>query len=108
LERLAPLTAPRFPTRTPQTKAETDIALKTQAETMKKLRICDLDVSEDESDAGDVEQARLFLTRDDEQATHISPGGHVTKRRIRSRPTSSEMLQDSGDSPFFVKVWCQS
>ena len=50
-DRLAPLSAPRFaPARTtPQTKAETELHLKKQAETMTMLSIRDLDRSGDES-----------------------------------------------------------
>jgi mitosis inhibitor protein kinase SWE1 len=104
-ECLAPLTAPRFPARTPQTKAETDLALRRQAETMKKLKICDLDMSGDESDTEASDKPLLFLKREDEIATNVSPDGRITKRRVRSRPISSELLEDAADSPFLVKVF---
>lgn len=67
---------------------------------MKKLKICDLGLSEEESDVEDLDRPRLFLSRD----TDVSPGGHVSKRRLRSRPVSNELLEDAADSPFIVKV----
>ena len=151
-DRLAPLSAPRFaPARTtPQTKAETELYLKKQAETMTMLSIRDLDGSGDESgydsdpDAnhngpGTIEKQHLLfmgstggsaaapfssikgrtrtkgslkgkspgleiLTRkglasDDEVAEAISPGGHVIKRRARSRPVSAELLETVQSTP---------
>lgn len=79
------------------------MALKRQADTMKKLKICDLGLSEDESDVDDLDRSRLYLTRDNDAAS-ISPSGHVSKRRLRSRPASSELPEDAADSPFIVKV----
>ncbi|KAI0356125.1 hypothetical protein OH77DRAFT_1401291 [Trametes cingulata] len=144
-DRLAPLSAPRFSSRTPQTKAETELHLKKQAETMTMLSIRDLDHSADESgyDSGPdakrtiENQQRLFmatpggsaaplssikprsrikpaarvkspglevltrkgLTNDEEVAEAISPGGHVTKRRARSRPVSAELLESLHYTP---------
>ncbi|KAF8833561.1 hypothetical protein BDN67DRAFT_1054916 [Paxillus ammoniavirescens] len=46
--RLAPLGAPRFGTRTPQSKAEMDTYVKRQAKTMKRLRIRDMDNSDED------------------------------------------------------------
>ncbi|KAI0645348.1 hypothetical protein C8Q79DRAFT_964213 [Trametes meyenii] len=147
-DRLAPLSAPRFCSRTPQSKAETELHLKKQAETMTMLSIRDLDQSSaDESgyDSGPNAkrtidcQRPLFLgtaggsttplssiksrarvkagaklkspgldvlTRkspiNDEVAEAISPGGHVTKRRARSRPVSSELLESVHNTPTAV------
>lgn len=102
-DRLAPLTAPRFPSRTPQTKADTEHALRRQAETMTKLKIGNLAACVEDSDS-DLDQPKLLLNRNDGIATSISPDGHVSKRRVRSKPRSSEMLQDIADSPFIVHV----
>ncbi|KAI0633439.1 hypothetical protein C8Q77DRAFT_1058135 [Trametes polyzona] len=144
-DRLAPLSAPRFCSRTPQSKAETELHLKKQAETMTMLSIRDLDHSADESDReSDTDakrtidsQQRLFLAtpggsgaplssikprtrvkataklkspglevltrkgliNDDEVVEAISPGGHVTKRRARSRPVSAELLESVHNTP---------
>ncbi|EIW62905.1 uncharacterized protein TRAVEDRAFT_141457 [Trametes versicolor FP-101664 SS1] len=144
-DRLAPISAPRFCSRTPQSKAETELHLRKQAETMTMLSIRDLDHFPDESDHdSDVDgkrtieyQQRLFratsggsaaplssikprtrlkptanaqspglevLTRkglinDEEVAEAISPGGHVTKRRARTRPVSSELLDSVHNTP---------
>ncbi|KAI6045987.1 hypothetical protein EDC04DRAFT_2888163 [Pisolithus marmoratus] len=132
--RLAPLPAPRFGTRTPQSKAETDAYVKKQAETMKRLRIRDMDNSDEDwgviengdSDSGCDDRGpgkSLFsyklraLTQKtksrstspkkqplvdevpqkgnatDEVTEAISPGGHIIKRRARSRPVSQELLE---------------
>lgn len=144
-DRLAPISAPRFCSRTPQSKAETELHLRKQAETMTMLSIRDLDHSPDESDHDsdtDVKrtieyQQRLFLAtpgssaaplssikprtrlkptvnvqspglevltrkgliNDEEVAEAISPGGHVTKRRARTRPVSSELLDSVHNTP---------
>lgn len=103
---LAPLPAPRFTTRTPHTKAETDVHLKRQTDTMTKLKICDLDDSGDEfgEDSGYADNHdpghELFVDRagaqvrsnGEEVIEAVSPGGHITKRRARSRPVSVELL----------------
>ncbi|KAF8835418.1 hypothetical protein BDN67DRAFT_1015582 [Paxillus ammoniavirescens] len=73
---LAPLGAPWFGTRTPQSKAETDAYVKRQAETMKRLRIRSMDNSdenwgiiEDNDLGGEVEEdnfvagKKLFVNR---------------------------------------------
>ncbi|KAH7888468.1 hypothetical protein F5I97DRAFT_1803764 [Phlebopus sp. FC_14] len=133
--RLAPLAAPRFVTRTPQSKAETEAYVKKQAETLKRLRIRDMDNSDEEwgviedEDSGceigkdhDVARSRqsvhnLPLSRrskshsvspkkpllinvvpqkgnaKEEVTEAISPGGHILKRRARSRPVSVELLE---------------
>ncbi|KAJ8481685.1 hypothetical protein ONZ51_g5847 [Trametes cubensis] len=144
-DRLAPISAPRFCSRTPHSKAETELHLKKQAETMTMLSIRDLDQSADESgydsDPGakrTIEnQERLFSvtpggsaaplssikpkanlklaakarppeletlareghTDDDEVAEAVSPGGHVTKRRARTRPVSAELLESVHNTP---------
>ncbi|KAG6369647.1 hypothetical protein JVT61DRAFT_14143 [Boletus reticuloceps] len=61
--RLAPLPAPRFGIHTPQSKAETEAHLKGRAETMKRLRIRDMEnsdedwgVIEDDDSACEVEE----------------------------------------------------
>ena len=119
-DRLAPLAAPKFTTRTPQTKAETDAYLKRQTATMTKLKISDNNnfVSNDEfqgilNDSGckmDDEDSgnALFIGKQqlndmnsptskgkdkEEVAEAISPGGHIVKRRARSRPVSAELLE---------------
>lgn len=127
-DRLAPLPAPRFILRTPQSKAETELHLKRQAETMTMLTIKDLDRSDDESgyDSGhDILPEELVrggamasivptantkmgksagpetlldrkgLVKDAEVIEAVSPGGHITKRRARSRPVSAELLESA-------------
>ena len=134
--RLAPLAAPRFGTRTPQSKAETEAYLKGQAETMKRLRIRDMENSDedwgvvvDDDSACEAEErnnvapkkpfsSKLSLlsrrsknqlrsprkpltiravpqkgSNLDEVTEAISPGGHILKRRARSRPVSLELLE---------------
>ena len=102
-DRLAPLSAPRFSSRTPQTKSDTDHALRRQAGAMTNLRIGDLAAYTGDSDS-DLDQPKLLLNRNDGIATNISPGGHVSKRRVRSKPSSSALLEDIADSPFVVHV----
>ncbi|KAF8161235.1 hypothetical protein B0H34DRAFT_700064 [Crassisporium funariophilum] len=132
-DRLAPLPAPKFTARTPQTKAETDAYLKRQTATLIRLQISDnnsganyLDEANDsgcEMDEDDTGNA-LFLNKPrlsgkvsqpqktlvfhpppakgkekEEVAEAISPGGHITKRRARSRPVSAELLEQSFKSP---------
>jgi mitosis inhibitor protein kinase SWE1 len=102
-DRLAPLSAPRFSSRTPQTRADTEHALRRQAETMTGLRIGNLAACAGDSDS-DLDQPKLLLDRNDGIATNVSPGGHVSKRRVRSKPSSSVLLEDLADSPFIVHV----
>ncbi|KIJ19055.1 hypothetical protein PAXINDRAFT_8404 [Paxillus involutus ATCC 200175] len=139
--RLAPLCAPRFGTRTPQSKAETDAYVKRHTETMKRLRIRDMDnsdedwgVIEDDDSGCEVEEdnvvagKKLFVNRlpllsrrsqsrplspkkpllinmpqkgsaMDEVTEAISPGGHILKRRARSRPVSLELLESVNQTP---------
>jgi mitosis inhibitor protein kinase SWE1 len=101
--RLAPLSAPRFSSRTPQTKLDTEHALRRQVETMTILKIGGLAVCAGDSNS-DLDQPKLLLNRDDDIATSISPDGHISKRRVRSRPSSGEILEDLADSPFLVHV----
>lgn len=132
-DRLAPLPAPRFLLRTPQSRAETEMHLKHQAETMTMLTLKDLDRSDDEGEfdsnhdilpqelvlggvvashtsgkenVGMGESAgletllnRKSLVKDAEVIEAISPGGHITKRRARSRPVSAELLGSAHAPP---------
>ena len=134
--RLAPLPAPLFGIRTPQSKAETEAYLKGQAETMKRLRIRDMENSDEEwgvivdddsaceaEERSNVAAKKPFshklplLSRRsknqlrsprkpltiksvpqkgntlNEVTEAISPGGHILKRRARSRPVSLELLE---------------
>ena len=70
---------------------------------MTKLKIGDLAAYAGDSDS-DLDQPKLLLNRNDGIATNISPGGHVSKRRVRSKPSSGELLEDIADSPFIVHV----
>lgn len=140
--RLAPLPALRFGISTPQSKAETEAYLKGQAETMKRLRIRDMEnsdedwgVIEDDDSACEKEEQRDMAVKKpfsnklpllsrrskkqlrsprkpltvkavpqkgntlDEVAEAISPGGHILKRRARSRPVSLELLESVNQTP---------
>jgi mitosis inhibitor protein kinase SWE1 len=123
-ERLMPLPAPSFLTKTPQTKAD-ETHLKRQTDSMGKLKIRDWEQSGDESGydssaepkreregekriyAGGAPSSTLKKPRkspglslligrnvqkEDEVVESMSPGGHVNKRRARSRPVSAELL----------------
>jgi mitosis inhibitor protein kinase SWE1 len=149
-DRLAPLPAPSFTTpQHTQSKAETEVHLKKHTETMTKLRICDLDDSDDDNDeesrgplfsrsvignaqsrstgyAADGAKSHTKATTNakakikssslgrslgasllaiaqnkskkgkgkvEEVVEAISPGGHVNKRRARSRPVSQDLLE---------------
>ncbi|CCM00272.1 uncharacterized protein FIBRA_02302 [Fibroporia radiculosa] len=141
-DRLAPLPAPRFNIRTPQTGVEAELHLKKQAETMTMLKISDMhcsdesgyDTGPDSRGVDDQGQMSLFETVDppavpstvmkakrsaravpktpalevfirkgqvnnEEVAEAISPGGHITKRRARSRPVSAELLESAQSTP---------
>ena len=39
------------------------------------------------------------LSNDNEVVESISPGGHVNKRRARSRPVSTELLRSVANTP---------
>jgi mitosis inhibitor protein kinase SWE1 len=115
-DRLAPPLAPNFGLNTPQSKADTDAHLRSQTDTLTRLRLSDQEVVDfdhaaDESDCemDDASADRSPSTRkqpkslmidtvhaakaDQEVAEAISPGGHVSKRRARSRPVSLELLE---------------
>ncbi|KAF9485940.1 hypothetical protein BDN70DRAFT_889660 [Pholiota conissans] len=131
-DRLAPLPAPKFTARTPQTKAETDAYLKRQTATLTRLRLNDHHPQPDgfhdfdettndsgcEMDDGYESDHALFLNKTrskpkhlifespfpkgkdkEEVAEAVSPGGHITKRRARSRPLSAELLEKSYKVP---------
>ncbi|KAJ6594050.1 kinase-like domain-containing protein [Mycena capillaripes] len=87
LHRLAPLPAPHFTTRTPQTAAETDAHLRSHTATLTRLRISDLNDEFDDDPPAP--------SRPEEVVEASSPGGHITKRRARSRPVSQELLEGS-------------
>ena len=139
--RLAPLPALRFGIRTPQSKAETEDYLKGQAESLKRLRIRDMEnsdedwgVIEDDDSACEGEEPNDVATISlsdklpllsrrsrnqlrsprkpltikavpqkgstlDEVTEAISPGGHILKRRARSRPVSLELLGSVNQTP---------
>jgi hypothetical protein len=81
-DRLAPLPAPKFITRTPPSKpADTEAFVHAQTRTMTKLRIVDRDVSSHMSD--DEDETAVIAA--------VSAEGHVTKRRARTRPVSSDL-----------------
>lgn len=122
LERLAPLPAPSFGVRTPQTRPDADAHLKNQTDSMRRLKLKDREMSSEESGydsgaEGQRERAKTTyaggappstvksrkapglalligkgLQKDDEVVESMSPGGHVNKRRARSRPVSAELL----------------
>ncbi|THH21360.1 hypothetical protein EW146_g171 [Bondarzewia mesenterica] len=82
-DRLAPLPAPKF--RSTRSGAETDGFLTGGQDTMHRLKIGEV---EDE-----VPLSRsTFEEEDEDEAMDISPGGHVIKRRARSRPVSWESM----------------
>lgn len=128
LDRLAPLPAPKFPAHTPKTKKDTEFYLHHETATLTRLRISDLNESEDDFEGGDdsgcdldddeAQGDALFLgggemqmrnggkvgaalhlagkdKRGDEVAEAISPGGHIIKRRARTRPLSAELLDSA-------------
>ncbi|KAF9501834.1 hypothetical protein BDN71DRAFT_1438533 [Pleurotus eryngii] len=128
-DRLAPLPPPKFSARTPQSKTETEHHLKKQTATLTRLRITDFDGSGDEFDGENVDsgcdmsdddaegRGNVFLSgslsgkstkrgilvskgkNKDEEVAAVSPGGHITKRRARSRPVSEELLESVYRSP---------
>ncbi|KAJ7268841.1 kinase-like domain-containing protein, partial [Mycena haematopus] len=87
--RLAPLPAPQFTTRTPQTAAEADAHLRSHTATLTRLRISEL------NDEFDDDLGPPAPSRPEEVVEASSPGGHITKRRARSRPVSQELLEGS-------------
>ena len=142
-DRLAPLPAPKFTARTPQTKAETEAYLKRQTATLTRLRLSDQHATSDHFDEAthdsgcemDEESDHgLFLNKprlsaksgqfaaplvfnpplfkgkeNEEVAEAVSPGGHISKRRARSRPLSGDLLEKSYKLPKSpIKVRCYS
>ena len=116
-DRLAPLDAPKFVARTPQTKAETEAYLRRQTATLTKLKLADLKDSDDEfspdpcCDLDDeLDSFRPTVHRqlaNKKEVADVSPGGHVIKRRARSRPLSAELLESafrSSTSPSKVSI----
>ncbi|KAF7983292.1 hypothetical protein HWV62_22953 [Athelia sp. TMB] len=108
-DRLAPLPAPRFDAHTPAPK-DADGYARTQ-ESMTRLRICDLDNDNDSDDDEEaprvgrkpsLRESLLALAKargKAEVAEAVSPGGHVSKRRARSRPVSEELLESVRHAP---------
>ena len=105
-DRLAPLPAPRFDAA--HTPAKADIRAHT--ESMTRLRICDLDSDSDEDAAAprvgkkpSLRESLLAMAKSagkgTEVAEAISPGGHISKRRARSRPVSEELLESVRHAP---------
>ncbi|KAJ7287800.1 kinase-like domain-containing protein [Mycena rebaudengoi] len=88
--RLAPLPAPKFNARTPQTIAEADAHLRSHTATLTRLSISDLSGEFDLDD-----DSPPAPSRPEEVVEASSPGGHITKRRARSRPVSQELLEAS-------------
>ncbi|KAF8633350.1 hypothetical protein AX17_004522 [Amanita inopinata Kibby_2008] len=118
-DKLAPLEAPKL-ARTPQTKAETDAHLRRQTATLTKLKLADLNDPDDNFSLDLVsglndnmenfkpdstftrlttasgQKALVDRTKDKaEVAEAVSPGGHIIKRRARSRPVSEELLESA-------------
>ena len=78
--RLAPLPAPKF--RSERSSGETEGLLRTESVTLARLRI-----DKEECDA---------ILGEEEEAVDVSPGGHITKRRARSRPVSQDLMDSNG------------
>lgn len=130
-DRLAPLplSAPRFGSRTPRTKAETEECLRSGEDSLTKLRIKDYDMAAIDSGfdsgsdgLGQSSGSKLFTDRantnkakmkrpglslfmekgpenKDEVVESMSPSGHINKRRARSRPVSRELLLSASNTP---------
>lgn len=139
-ECLAPLPAPKFNQRTPQSKAETEAYLKRQTATLTRLRLTDHSATAaantanndetefdgtatdsgcemDEDDPSDslflgksastqLPKTLVFhpaVNKGKEKAVEVieavSPGGHINKRRARSRPVSSELREQTFKVP---------
>jgi mitosis inhibitor protein kinase SWE1 len=122
-DRLAPLPAPSFSGKTPRSTAETENFLQRQTRTMTRLNLGDMDtdgmedITESEDELGSDIRVDLFAAvrgsvparkaeQDGEEvAEAISPDGHVTKRRARSRPVSAELMETTNSpSPFAPSV----
>ncbi|KAK0202737.1 hypothetical protein DFS33DRAFT_1436723 [Desarmillaria ectypa] len=119
-DRLGPLPPPKFGPRTPRTGTEADASLRNQTTTFTRLKISDLNQSDDDDDSGcDISEPptgplfggdyppkqtggddrRLMNAKQEEVVEAVSPGGHITKRRARSRPVSDELLESVFNSP---------
>ncbi|KAA1471705.1 hypothetical protein DENSPDRAFT_880701 [Dentipellis sp. KUC8613] len=101
-DRLAPLAAPKFRVQRP--KAETEGFLKGSHQTIGRLQI---DEEKGLTRRKSKENKGLSGTGKDgeEEAVDVSPGGHVTKRRAKSRPVSWELMESAaGESQKFAKM----
>ncbi|KAG7443544.1 kinase-like protein [Guyanagaster necrorhizus] len=119
-DRLGPLPPPTFGPRTPRTGTEADASLRNQTTTFTQLKISDLNRSDDDDDSGcDISEPptaplfsgdhppsqarrndrRLMNAKQEEVVEAVSPGGHISKRRARSRPVSDELLESVFNSP---------
>ena len=108
-DRLARLSSPKFGASTPQSKAETDAHIRCQTDTLTRLRLSDPEVIDFDDAANDSgcemdegsahrsptmrKQSKSHAAKVDEVAEAVSPGGHIAKRRARSRPVSFELLE---------------
>ena len=70
---------------------------------MTKLKIGNL-VARANDSYSDLDQPKLLLNCNDGIATSISPDGHVSKRRVRSKLSRSGIFEDPADSPFVVTL----
>ncbi|EAU91472.2 other/WEE protein kinase [Coprinopsis cinerea okayama7 len=113
-QKLGPLPAPKFATKTPHSKAEAEEFLRKQTATLTKLKLSDRDNRMDTSNDSDCDfdeeaGANLFRTASkgkekEEVVEAVSPGGRVVKRRARTRPLSAELRnQQPFESPSPVK-----
>ncbi|KAK0239039.1 hypothetical protein EDD85DRAFT_936207 [Armillaria nabsnona] len=119
-DRLGPLPPPKFGPRTPRTGTEADASLCNHTTTFTRLKISDLNRTDDDDDSGcDISEPptgplfggdhppnqtrrdnrRLMNAKQEEVVEAVSPGGHITKRRARSRPVSDELLESVFSSP---------
>lgn len=105
-QKLAPLPAPKLKsaTRTPQSRAEAEAFLLKQTSSLTRLKLSDrMDTSLDDDDSdcefdqeGGISLFKAVLQSGKGKATEevaeaVSPGGHISKRRAKSRPVSAEL-----------------
>ncbi|KAJ3811175.1 hypothetical protein F5876DRAFT_88461 [Lentinula aff. lateritia] len=99
-DRLAPLPAPKFPIRTPQTKKDTDPQLPQETATMTRLRISDLNEFEDEfeggNDSGCDLGCDLDLEDDKARGDELFLGGEVMPMRGRGKVEAALRLAGKG------------
>ncbi|KAH7874660.1 uncharacterized protein C8R40DRAFT_296217 [Lentinula edodes] len=99
-DRLAPLPAPKFPIRTPQTKKETDPQLRQETATMTRLRISDLNEFQDEfeggNDSGCDLGCDLNLEDDKARGDELFLGGEVMPMRGRGKVEAALRLAGKG------------